>query len=150
MITVKRLKSLNEQELPKKRSHFSIRNLIPTLLFASLIGTYLDLFFTGVGLYTFPKRPFPELFSINIFFPLVGLPCLIILYLYIIRYLSKWRKAGLIMLLSLLMAVFERYSETLGFLDHTNSWKHIYSVFGYSLYFTVIDYFYRWSNKSYE
>ncbi|KDE47303.1 hypothetical protein DI43_09600 [Geobacillus sp. CAMR12739] len=36
-------------------------------LLASWAGTYLDLYFVGKGLYTFPKRPFPSVFSIDIF-----------------------------------------------------------------------------------
>ncbi|WP_281177274.1 CBO0543 family protein [Peribacillus loiseleuriae] len=57
-------------------------NFLPSILLASLLGTYLDLYFIGKGFYSFPIRPMSTVFSINIAFTLIGLPLLIGVFLY--------------------------------------------------------------------
>ncbi|MCQ6276311.1 hypothetical protein JMM81_15420 [Bacillus sp. V3B] len=120
---------------------------MPAILLASLLGTYLDLYFVGKGLYSFPMRPFPEIFSINITFTLVGLPLLIGFFLLICHKVTLWKKVGLILVLSLFMSIIEKKAEAWGLFIHHESWKHIYSFMGYTLYLTVIYSFYSWLKR---
>ena len=108
------------------------------------MGTYLDLYFTGKGLYSFPIRPLSSIFSINIAFTLVGLPLLTSIYLYFANKINAWQKAGLILLISLMMSIAEKQAETFGFFAHHESWLHMYSFFGYLIYLTWIEIFYKW------
>ncbi|KAA9014613.1 hypothetical protein F4V44_23350 [Niallia endozanthoxylica] len=116
-------------------------------MFASLIGTYLDLYFVGKGMYEFPSRPLPELFAINIGFTLVGLPASVILLLYFLSRLNKWGKLTVILLVSLLMAVFEKFAEALGFFQHGEEWKHLYTFIGYFLFLIITAGFFRWLKR---
>src|SRR4051794_38030919 len=147
MTIAKHSKDLNTQQSQKKQCHFWIKiasSLFPAILLASLIGTYLDLYFVGRGLYFFPIRPLPDIFSINIAFTLIGLPLLIGFFLLICHKITAWKKVGLIIVFSLLMSITEKNAEALGFFIHDESWKHIYSFFGYTLYLTGIYSFYDW------
>ncbi|MGE8206511.1 CBO0543 family protein [Heyndrickxia sp. NPDC080065] len=145
MNTAKHLKESSSLQLRKKQFPFWNKNLIPPLLLGTLLGTYLDLFFIGKGLYSFPKRLMPEIFSINILFTLIGLPLFIIFFLFVCKKIHGVKMTGFIFILSLLMTVAEKFAETLGFFVHNDSWKHIYSLGGYALYLTIIYSFYRWS-----
>ncbi|WP_304625746.1 CBO0543 family protein [Sporosarcina sp. JAI121] len=74
------VKHLKNSRLPLSRKRRFSRNAflyLPSVLLASLLGTYLDLYFVGKRLYEFPVRPFAEIFSINIAFTLIVLPLLI-------------------------------------------------------------------------
>ena len=62
------------------------------MIFSSLIGTYLDLYLVGKGLYSFPKRPFAEVFPIHIGFTLMALPIVIGVFIMICHKLKKWTK----------------------------------------------------------
>ena len=88
------------------------------MIFSSLIGTYLDLYLVGKGLYSFPKRPFPDIFSINISFTLIVLPVLVGVYLIICDKLNNLKKMVFILSISLMMTVIEKQSEVLGFFEH--------------------------------
>ncbi|HHY74317.1 MAG TPA: hypothetical protein GX497_14050 [Bacillus bacterium] len=114
------------------------------MLLASLLGTYLDLFFVGKGLYSFPIRPLPAIFSIHIAFTLVVLPVFAAVFLVVCNRLKSWKKAGLIILLSLIIAVAESWAESNGLLVHHQSWEHHYSFFGYMMFLTIIYSFYAW------
>lgn len=113
-------------------------DFLPVILLSSLYGTYLDLYFVGRGLYSFPARPLPEIFTIHIAFPLIGLPLLTVFFLIVCRKLKSWKIAMFIIALSMLMAVFEKQAEGLGVFVHHHSWKHLYSFIGYGIYFTMI------------
>ena len=118
MSIVKPLKNSNSRRLPKKLLPLSSRkyiNLITTMIFSCLIGTYLDLYLVGKGLYSFPKRPFPDIFSINISFTLIVLPVLVGVYLIICDKLTNLKKMVFILSISLMMTVIEKQSEVLGF-----------------------------------
>lgn len=52
-------------------------------MLGSLLGTYLDLYFVGKGLYEFPTRPLSPIFSINIAFTLIALPLFTMVFLLI-------------------------------------------------------------------
>ncbi|WP_449622470.1 CBO0543 family protein [Robertmurraya sp. Marseille-Q9965] len=122
--------------------------MLPVVLFATLIGTYLDLFFVGRGLYSFPNRPFPTIFSVNIAFTLIVLPLIVLLFLYICDKLTKRNTFIFILLIGLLASVLERIAEDLGLFIHSSSWNHIYSCVGYSLFMWFVYAFYQWMKKS--
>nr|WP_263326240.1 CBO0543 family protein [Neobacillus sp. Marseille-Q6967] len=147
MNTAKHLKDLNLQLLRKKSFLSWIKEFAPAVILASLLGTYLDLLFVGKNLYTFPHRPFPEVFSVNIAFTLMGLPIMIFFYLYVMKQLNIWGKIGVTLFISLTMPVFERFSELLGFFKHSDDWEHIYTFFGYFVFLTIIYQFYHWTNN---
>jgi len=147
MNTAKHLKDLNLRSLPKKLFRFWIKEFGPAIIIAIVIGTCLDVYFVNKGLYTFPIRPFPEIFKINIAFAFLGLPLLVLMYLWIMKQVTYWGKMGIILFLSLLMPIIERFSELLGFFAHSSEWEHIYSFFGYFLFFFFIYKFYQWTNR---
>jgi hypothetical protein len=147
MNTAKHSKDLNSQLSPKKTFPYWIKQrstLMLPILLGTLLGTYLDLYFTGKGLYSFPIRPMSSVFSINIAFTLLGLPLLTGVFLFICNKINGWQKVGVILLISLLMSIAERQAEALGFFAHHESWIHMYSFFGYFIYLTWMDFFYRW------
>ncbi|WP_318538228.1 CBO0543 family protein [Geobacillus thermoleovorans] len=82
MRIVKHLKKSNWRSSPKTPSSTRARRraYLASALLSSWAGTYLDLYFTGKGVYVFPKRPFPSLFSIDIFFTMVVLPLCTVLF----------------------------------------------------------------------
>jgi len=92
-------------------------------------------------------RPFPEIFSINIAFTLIGLPLFIGFFLLVCYKVALWRKIGLILILSLFISIAEKKAEALGFFIHHETWKHIYSFIGYTLYLTIIYSFYHWLTR---
>ncbi len=118
--------------------------LLSTLLFAVAAGTYLDLYFVGKGLYAFPLRPWPDIFSVNIAFTLAGLPLGTALFLAASGRSKPAVQAVLIFLAGLFMAVLEKQAEVWGFFVHSPAWKHIYSFFGYSIYLATVTAFYNW------
>jgi hypothetical protein len=92
-------------------------------------------------------RPFPEIFSINIAFTLMGLPLFTGFFLLVCQKVSLWKKVGLVLVLSLLMSMAEKKAEAWGLFIHHESWKHIYSLIGYTLYLTTIYSFYHWLKR---
>lgn len=124
--------------MPKKRSALWNKDRVICAVLASLLGTYLDLYFVGKGLYQFPHRPLPEIFSIHIIFTLIGLPILTMLFLYGLSHVNGWRRAGIILFVSLLMPILETLAERAGLFVHSDTWMHVYSFFGYLLFFTII------------
>ena len=98
-------------------------------------------------MYEFPGRPLPELFAINILFTLVGLPVFVILLLYFLSHLNKWGKITVLLLVSLLMAVFEKFAEGLGFFQHSEEWTHLYTFIGYFLFLMVAAAFFHWLKR---
>ncbi|WP_042454205.1 CBO0543 family protein [Neobacillus dielmonensis] len=120
------------------------KQALSTAVLAALLGTYLDLYFVGKGLYSFPYRPFPELFSINILFTLLVLPVFIITFLYWTSQINRWGKVGVVMFISLFMTIMEKLTELLGFFVHSDGWKHNFTFFGYMIFLTVITVFHSW------
>lgn len=120
---------------------------LSTILFGSLVATYLDLYFVGLGMYSFPVRPFPGIFTINILFTLIVLPFSLIIYLSVISMINGWKLTGLILSLGLLAAVFEKIAEEYGWFSHQLNWHHYYTVFGYFIYLHMITFVYNWIKK---
>ncbi|MDF2036267.1 hypothetical protein P2R12_04580 [Cytobacillus oceanisediminis] len=144
MHTVKHLKGSSSQPLPKKPS--GIRTYMPAMLLASLLGTYLDLYFIGKGIYYFPIRPFAAIFSINILFTLAVLPIFMIPLLKIMQSLKGWLKGIFVLSISLAMAALEKMAEAMGLFVHVEDWHHLYSFLGYSLFIGLISAFHGWMN----
>ncbi|MBT2738467.1 hypothetical protein J7E66_27805 [Bacillus sp. ISL-7] len=117
------------------------------MLLASLLATYLDLFFVGKHIYRFPLRPMPTIFPINIVFTLVVLPVLVFAFLRVMDQVNKWGKLGLIVFISLLMPILEKLTEVFGWFDHNENWSHLYTFFGYLLFLTILYSFYTWTAK---
>ncbi|WP_284657052.1 CBO0543 family protein [Paenibacillus thiaminolyticus] len=101
----------------------------------------------GKGLYHFPYRLLPEIFSIHIVFTLIGLPILTMIFLYCYSQAHRWGRVGIIICVSLLMPIFEKIAERLGMFVHSDKWMHLYSFFGYLLFFTIISGVYFWLKK---
>jgi hypothetical protein len=118
-----------------------------TALFASWIGTYLDLYFVGKRWYSFPSRPYSDVFTINIVFTLIGLPILTAFFLYFMRKLNNWKKGVFIIIVSLVMTLVEKQSEAFGWFIHHDQWEHSYSFFGYLLFMIIVWKFFRWVNS---
>jgi hypothetical protein len=136
--------------LPKKRLSFWNKDSFACAMLASLLGTYLDLYFVGKELYQFPHRLFPEIFSINIVFTLIGLPILTMVFLYCLTQVNFWWRAGIILFVSLWMPILEKLAEQLGVFLHSDKWMHLYSFLGYLLFLTIISRVYFWLKQSNE
>ena len=145
MHTVKHLKGSSSQPLPKKPS--GIRRYMPAMLLASLLGTYLDLYFIGKGMYYFPIRPFSAIFSINILFTLAVLPIFMIPLLKIMQSLKGWIKGTFVLSISLVMAALEKLAEDMGMFVHSENWHHLYTFLGYSVFIGLISAFHGWINR---
>ncbi|MBA2876103.1 CBO0543 family protein [Thermaerobacillus caldiproteolyticus] len=137
---------LSRKKLFSTRSKH-ISAYISTALFASWIGTYLDLYFVGKQWYSFPARPYPAIFTINIMFTLIGLPILTTFFLYFMEKIKTWKKGVFIGTASLIMTLGEKRSEALGWFAHNDQWEHIYSFFGYLIFMIIVWKFYRWMNS---
>jgi hypothetical protein len=142
-----RLLSSQNKQVHKNRNS-PIKSYLCTLIFASFIGTYLDLWMVGKGSYSFPIRPFPTLFSINILFTLCLLPLLTFFLIYVFNRINGFQKILLGICSSLTMAIIENGSEQLGVFVHSNEWKHVYSIVGYLIFILLIWNFYKWLNNS--
>jgi len=132
----------------KRRLTFLNKHSLAAALLAALWSTYLDLYFVGKGLYAFPWRPFAELFPINILFTLIVLPIFMMIFLYWAAQVNGWGKAGMILFISLLMTILEKFAEQLGLFNHSKEWQHLYTFIGYLLFLTVIMGFHSWLRRS--
>lgn len=131
------LPSLQKKQSSSERNKEQQAYIIAALL-SSIIGSYLDLFFVGIGMYHFPMRLFPDIFTINIAFTLFVFPISVVIFLYIadrVRFLSRC-----LMILGIGIAVIfiEKTSEQLGWFVHHPDWNHAYSFFGYLLFLVII------------
>lgn len=119
---------------------------IVAILFSALLGTYLDLYFVGKGYYEFPNRLFPDIFSIQIIFPLIILPILVGFILFILEKMKRVMRYSFLLFLSGIISVVERISEILGLFQHGQEWKHSNSFLGYFLFFVIVWKLYQWIN----
>jgi hypothetical protein len=111
---------------------------ITVALFASLVGTYLDLIFVGKGMYHFPVRVFPEIFTINIVFTLFILPLFTILFLFVAKRVQPFPRFIMILMISVVMFFIEQFTEQLGWFVHHSEWNHAYSFLGYMLFLIIV------------
>ncbi|WP_456687680.1 CBO0543 family protein [Aeribacillus sp. SP014] len=143
-IIVKQSKKLNLPSWRKKQFFLERNNiaLLAATLFASLLGTYLDLIFVECRFYAFPKRLFPKIFSINILFTLVILPIITASFLIVMHKIRPFVRPILLCLIGILACIFEQAAERAGVFIHSSNWNHFYSFFGYILFFIIIWRFY--------
>ncbi|MBK5498328.1 CBO0543 family protein [Peribacillus sp. TH14] len=120
------------------------RAFVATIIFSSFIGTYLDLLFVGKQMYSFPARPFPDTFTINVAFTLLIMPIFTTLFLWIAKALTAYSRILFIVLIGLCISISESFSENLGLFTHSEAWHHSYSLFGYMIFMLIIWKFYRW------
>jgi hypothetical protein len=147
---VKRWKGLSLQSSQKKHFHnkgHTNKAYFCTLLLASFIGTYLDLWMVGKGFYSFPARPFPTIFSINILFTLCILPIFSFFIVYLFKRINGALQLLVTILVSIIISIFEHYFEQLGLFVHSNEWNHWYSTLGYFIFILLIWKFYKWLSK---
>ncbi|MCG7334672.1 hypothetical protein MHZ95_05165 [Sporosarcina sp. ACRSM] len=142
---MKHLKSSNLRQSPKRRFSRNVLLYLPALVVACLLGTYLDLIFVGINMYSFPVRPFPDIFSINIAFTLLILPFYTWLFLFIIDNMPKWGRLVFIFLLAIFAAIIEKLAVQWGFFSHTDQWNSSYSLVGYFLFLILMWKIFNWS-----
>ncbi len=141
---MKHLKGSNSQLLPKRRFLRNAFLYFPPILYASLLGTYLDLYFVGKHVYEFPIRPFPEVFSINIAFTLFILPLTIWAFLFLVDKMLIWSRLVFILILSIFAPTMEILAVRLGFFRHGDQWSHVFSFFGYFMFLLLIWMIFKW------
>lgn len=144
---MKRWRKLNLQSLQKKdylKNKTQIKAYVSTSILATFLATYLDLWFIGKEFYTFPHRPFPTIFSINVYFTLVFIPIFTIIVISILKRLSPLLIFLFIALLSLLTPIMEQIAEQIGMFQHSSQWQHYYSIIGYFVFIFIIWKFYNW------
>jgi len=107
----------------------------------------LDLIFVGKQVYFFPARPFSSVMTINIAFTLAVLPIMAAVFLQLMEKRHLPGKMAIILLISLLMSVLERVSESLGLFVHSESWSHMYTFFGTFLYLIAVYQFHKWMSQ---
>ncbi|WP_029099987.1 CBO0543 family protein [Brevibacillus thermoruber] len=150
MPIVKRWRKSNGRLSPRKRSFLpdagraSLRRYVPGMLLASLAGTYLDLILVNGGFYSFPVRPFPGVFDINVAYTLILLPFFTAWFLFWAERMPALGRAAFITVLSLAMALAEPLSEKAGWFGHREDWRHLYTVFGYFGFLWLMWTFHRW------
>ncbi|MDM5155706.1 CBO0543 family protein [Bacillus sp. DX1.1] len=128
----------------KKKQKSNHLAFVVTIIFSYFIGTYLDLLFVSKQMYTFPVRPFPDIFTINVAFTLLILPIFTALFLRIAKTLSAFSRILFIVLIGLCASVSEQFAENLGWFTHSEAWHHSYSFFGYMIFMLLIWKIYRW------
>lgn len=141
---MKRSKTLNLLRWPKKHCPDSSPSYFAAIVFGCLIVTYLELIFVGKGFYEFPMRPFPEVFSIDVFFILVFLPLFTFVFLYTGKYMSKKGRWLFFFMVSIAAAAFEMSAESAGLFRHTENWQHWYSVIGYFVFMHLVWHVSQW------
>ncbi|HIE6629184.1 CBO0543 family protein [Bacillus luti] len=112
--------------------------LTVTILLSTVIGTCLDAFFVTKQIYSFPVRPFPSIFSVNIGFTLFVLPILTATLIQISKTLSTVSRILFIASIGICASIFEQVAERLGLFVHSANWHHSYSLFGYMLFLFFI------------
>lgn len=143
---MKPFKILNWQYLQKRRFLYNEPVYFPAIVFAMLLGMYLDLYFTGMGMYSFPSRPFADVFEIHIVFNLAGLPAFTWFFLWAGIRMNKAGRGLLIVLFSMAGTVLEVLSESLGMFWHAGEWKHWYTFIGYLIFLLIVWNVFKWTN----
>jgi hypothetical protein len=114
------------------------------MIFSACLGTLSDYILITQGLYSFPLRPFPAMFDVNIFFTLFILPAATFVFLIYAGRVSFTQRLIMIIVIGAIMPEMEAMSEKWGWFVHSEDWTHIYSFFGYIVYLWVIWTFHRW------
>lgn len=116
---------------------------VPTMIFASWVGTYLDLILVQKQLYSFPLRPFPAVFDMNLIFTLLVLPLVTAICIACLHQSRTWQRMLTILLFAIIATLVEQYAENLGWFAHSSEWRHTYSFMGYTLFIWLVWRFHR-------
>ncbi len=108
------------------------------MLSASLLTTYIELWLTTQGYYTFLTRPFPSVFPVDIRFTLVIIPIFTLFALWMMRALNGLSRYIFILLASSLAMLLEPIMEAAGWVAFSSSWHHVYSFIGYAAFLLLI------------
>lgn len=95
-------------------------------------------------MYAFPKRPFPDVFPINIAFTLLVLPALSAGFIQITNYLRPFARVLFTLMVGLVISLIEPAAEKWGYFTHNAGWDHAYSFFGYTVFLFLVVRIYRW------
>ncbi|UOQ42858.1 hypothetical protein MUN89_12895 [Halobacillus salinarum] len=117
--------------------------LVQQMLLAAIIATTLDLILISKGLYSFPVRPFPEVFDIHIGFTLVLLPLSTVFLLFVFKYSTRLERMIMLAICGLAAMLLEIGSEKVGWFKHNELWRHWYSFIGYIIYLQIMWTFFR-------
>ncbi|WP_407638643.1 CBO0543 family protein [Aneurinibacillus migulanus] len=129
---------------PQRNRQNSIQKYVPAMIFSSWLGTYADLIMVEQQMYSFPIRPFPALFSINIAFTVFLLPITTAFFLYYVEKLNTTQRFIVVLLLGFFMPLVEQLSEKVGWFNHSSEWRHLYSFFGYIFFMWLVCKFHFW------
>lgn len=141
------MSNLNLQSLPKRRFNYLSKNIIVSVIMVTLLGNLLNFLFVTMEFYKFPFRPLSDTFSINILSSFIGLPLLVYLFLLTETQVSKWGRIGIILFLSLLIAIFEKFAEVCGVFVHSVHWNHLYIFVEYFLLLLMSSAINNWVKK---
>lgn len=103
----------------------------------------MDLILVNRELYTFPNRPFPDIFPFNIIFTLIVLPLVTAITIHILKKMSNLHRILTILILAFCMTFVEIVSEKIGWFIHSPDWHHAYTFIGYILFMWVVLKFHR-------
>lgn len=138
----------------RKKPFFFGKNRAPfhsylmSMIFASWLGTYLELFLTGKNLYTFQARPFADIFPIDIRFTLIGIPVITLFILMALSKMNFLQGSLFLIMIGLIMMMMEQISGRLGWIVFSEQWQHMYSFFGYPAFFLVVFFFFQWCKST--
>ncbi|MFP7736814.1 CBO0543 family protein [Priestia aryabhattai] len=128
----------------KKKEKSNHLAFVITIIFSCFLGTYLDLLFVSKKMYTFPMRPFPDIFTVNIIFLFLVLPIFVAFFLQISKTLFAFSRTLFIILIGLCASIFEQFADNLGWFTHSEAWHHSYSLFGYMIFMFLMWRIYSW------
>lgn len=143
---MKLFKSLNLPYLRKRQRPYDKPNYLTPIAISTLMGTYMDLYFTGAGAYSFPVRPMEGIFQINLIYNLAGLPAFTWLFLWAAKRMANNLRFVFITFLSMTGPFLEVFSEARGLFLHSVDWKHWYSFIGYFIFLYMIWMIFKWTN----
>lgn len=125
--------------LSQKKPSFAkkLKPLLFTAIFASFSTTYLEMVFVGVGQYSFPTRPFPNVFPIHIGFTLLAIPLITVTFLLLFEKMNRIYQLTMLIMLGILAVLAELIAKQLGLISFSDDWQHLYSFFVYILFFMI-------------
>jgi hypothetical protein len=126
----------------KNRVRF--HSYLMSMMFASWLGTYLELILTRKQLYTFQARPFADVFPIDICFTLIIIPVITLFMLMALSKMNFLQGTLFLILIGLIMMMMEQISGRLGWIVYSEQWQHIYTFFGYPVFFLVVFLFFKY------
>nr|WP_279626563.1 CBO0543 family protein [Halobacillus karajensis] len=152
MTIVNLSKNSNGPSLPKKsystgNGRRTFLSYLFTMISASLLVTYIEIWLITQNYYIFLTRPFPNVFPIDIRFTLLVIPAFTLFALWVMKSVSGLTRFVFIFLASVLAMVLEPVMEDIGVIAFSSKWKHIYSFFGYAAFLLLIQSIHDWVRR---